>query len=144
MSAGQVHDSPLLTALLDQLSVPRVGPGRPRTRPDALLADKAYGSRAHRSRLRAAKVTVVIPEKSSSVGARKRRGRAGGRPPAFDAELYKQRNVVERSYNVFKQWRALATRYEKHAVIYRGVAVLRSSIIWLKALGDMPQSLMPS
>jgi len=64
--------------------------------------------------------------------------------PRFDAELYKQSNVVERSYNVSKQWRALGTRYDKHAVIYRGVAVLRSIIIWLKALGDMPQALMPS
>jgi len=138
VSAGQAHDSPLLPALFDQLSVPRKGPGRPRTRPDTLLADKDYASQAHRERLRAAKVTVVIPEKSTTVATRKRRGRAGGRPPAFDAELYKRRNVVERSYNTFKQWRALATRYDKHAVIYRGVAVLRSITIWLKQLGDMP------
>lgn len=138
VSAGQANDSPWLPALLDRLSVPRNGSGRPRTRPDALLADRAYTSRSDRARLRAAKVVVVIPEKSTNIAARRRRGRAGGRPPAFDAQLYKRRNVVERSYNTFKQWRALATRYDKHAVIYRGVAVLRSITIWLKQLGDMP------
>ena len=118
--------------------MPRMGARRPRIRPSALLADKAYGSRANRARLRAAKVATVIPEKSNSDAARKKRGRTGGRPPTFNAELYKQRNVVERSYNTFKQWRAIATRYDKLAVIYRGVAVLNAIITWLKALGDTP------
>jgi transposase len=138
VTGGQAHDSPVLPALLQNLAVPRVGPGRPRTRPDALLAGKAYGSRAHRDRLRAAKILVVIPEKSNSITAREARGQAGGRPFAFDAELYKPRNVVERSYNTFKQWRSLATRYDKLAVIYRGVAVLNAILTWLKALGDSP------
>jgi len=44
---------------------------------------------------------------------------------------YRRRNVVERSYNTLKQWRALATRYDKLALIFRGGAVLRSIIIWL-------------
>ncbi len=138
VTGGQAHDSPLLPVLLDSLSVPRPGPGRPRRRPDALLADKAYGGRPNRDRLRAAKITAVIPEKANADTVRKRRGRRGGRPPTFDAELYKRRNVVERSYNTFKQWRALATRYDKLAVIYRGVAVLNAIISWLKALRDTP------
>ncbi len=46
---------------------------------------------------------------------RMRRGRAGGRPPAFDREAYKQRNTVERCINRLKQWHGIATRYEKTA-----------------------------
>ena len=62
----------------------------------------------------------------------------GGRPPAFDAADYKGRNVIERGFNVNKQWRALATRYDKLAVVYRGGAVLRAITIWLPHLSDTP------
>ena len=138
VTAGQVNDGLVLPALLDHLHVPRLGPGRARVRPGVLIADKAYSARAHRARLRAAKVKTVIPEKADQVANRQRRGRRGGRPPAFDAVLYKSRNVVERGYNTFKQWRGLATRYDKLAVIYRGAAVLRAIVTWLKDLGDTP------
>jgi transposase len=37
----------------------------------------------------------------------------------FDSEAYKGRSVVEQSFNIFKQWRSLATRYDKLAIIYR-------------------------
>jgi putative transposase len=138
VTAGQVNDSPVLPALLDHLHVPRLGPGRARVRPDALIADKAYSARAHRERLRAAKVKTVIPEPADQIGHRQRRGSRGGRPPAFDAQLYKNRNVIERSYNTVKQWRGLATRYDKLAILYRGAAVLRAIVTWLKDLGDTP------
>ena len=58
-------------------------------------------------------------------------GSAGGRPPAFDAEDYKQRNVIERSFNWTKQWRGLASRYDKLALVYRGGLVLRTITLWL-------------
>ena len=64
---------------------------------------------------------------------RQRRGSRGGRPPAFDAETYRGRNVVERSFNLLKQWRALATRYDKHATIYRGAVVLAAIVAWLRS-----------
>ncbi len=70
--------------------------------------------------------------------ARTRRGAKGGRPVGYDTEAYKQRNVVERSFNVFKQWRGLATEYDKLALTYRGGVVLGAITIWLKALGDTP------
>ena len=110
----------------------RLGPGRPRTRPDALLGDKAYSSRANRDLLRTKRVKVVIPQPADQIAHRKRRGAAGGRPPSFDAATYKRRNVVERSFNDHKQWRGLATRYDKLAAIYRGGAVLRAITIWLR------------
>jgi len=78
---------------------------------------------------------AVIPQPSDQTGHRKRRGSTGGSPPALDKEDYKGRNVVERNFNIFKQWRALATRYDKLALTYRGGAVLRAVSIWLTALG---------
>lgn len=131
---GQANDSPMLPELLANLRVRRPGRGRPRTRPDALLGDKAYSARGHRQHLRARGIKTVIPEPSDQVRNRKRRGSRGGRPPAFDAETYRGRNVVERSFNTVKQWRGLATRYDKLAIVYRGAAVLRAITIWLKHL----------
>ncbi len=131
---GQANDSPMLPVLLEHLRVERVGPGRPRTTPDALLGDKAYSARAHRTLLRSRGVKAVIPQRSDQIRHRRRRGSHGGRPPAFDAKLYKGRNVVERSFNTVKQWRALATRYDKLAIVYRDAAVLRAITIWLKHL----------
>lgn len=121
----------MLKPLLAQLAVGRLGPGRPRTRPDAVLADKAYSSRGTRAMLRDRGIKVVIPQPSDQITHRKRRGSAGGRPPAFDATVYKGRNVVERSFNNHKQWRGIATRYDKLATVYRGAVVLRAITIWL-------------
>jgi putative transposase len=129
----------MLPVLLDRLRVPRCGPGRPRTCPDALLADKAYSSRGHRALLRERGIKAVIPERSDQQNNRLRLGSAGGRPVSYDTELYKNRNVVERSYESLKQWRGLATRYDKLAVIFRGGAILRSIVMWLRGpLGDTP------
>ncbi len=100
----------MLPVLLGYLRVARNGPGRPQTRPDALLADKAYSSRAHRTLLRERGITVVIPERADQQGHRARRGSQGGRPVSYDRERYKDRNVIERSYEQLKQWRGLATR----------------------------------
>lgn len=122
----------MLKTLLAHLAVARPGPGRPRTRPDALLGDKAYSSRANRSLLRSKRVKTVISQPSDQKAHRQRRGSAGGRPPAFDPVAYKGRNVVERSFNDHKQWRGLATRYDKLAATYRGGVVLRAITIWLR------------
>lgn len=132
LTGGQAGDSPMLKTLLEDLSVARLGPGRPRTRPDALLGDKAYSSRANRDLLRAKRVTTVIPQPSDQISNRLRRGSAGGRPPSFNVTTYKARNVVERSFNDHKQWRGLATRYDKLANVYRGGVVLRTIVIWLR------------
>ena len=128
----------MLEPLLSHLRVHRLGPGRPRTRPAALIGDKAYSSRGTRQLLRNKRVKTVIPQPSDQIAHRKRRGSAGGRPPSFDAETYKGRNVVERSFNDHKQWRGLATRYDKLAAVYRGGVVLRAITIGLRRSGDTP------
>jgi len=124
--------------LLAAVRVHRVGPGRPRTTPAAVIADKAYSSRANRALLRARGIRAVISEPSDQAGHRRARGSRGGRPPGFDPDAYKRRNVIERSFNALKQWRGLATRYDKLAITYRGGVVLAAIIVWLRALRDTP------
>lgn len=134
VSPGQAGDSPALQPMLAELRVARRGPGHPRTRPLLLRADKAYSARAHRAHLRRRGIKAVIPEPSDQAAHRKRRGSRGGRPVTYDAVEYKGRNVIERGINVVKQWRGLATRYDKHALTYRGAVVLAAILTWAKAL----------
>jgi transposase len=138
LGPGQGNDSPMFAPLLQALHVPRRGAGRARTRPDKTLGDRAYSSRANRALLRSRGITAVIPEPTDQIAHRKRRGRRGGRPVTYDVEVYKNRNVVERSINLFKQWRGLATRYDKLALVYRGAVVLAAIVTWLRHLGDAP------
>lgn len=128
----QAHDCLMLPHLLAAIAVPRLGPGRARTRPDRVVADKAYSCRATRELLRSRKIGAVIPDRSDQQANRKRRGRKGGRPISYDTEVYKGRNVVERSFNALKNWGGLATRYDKLALLYRGTAVLAAIITWLR------------
>ncbi|WP_197426461.1 IS5 family transposase [Microbacterium sp. PAMC 28756] len=116
LGPGQGGDSPMFEHVMNALRVPRLGGGRPRTRPDRALGDKAYSSRANRKLLRRRGIQAVIPERDDQIANRKRRGAKGGRPVTYDTEAYKRRNVVERGFNIFKQWRALATRYDKLAL----------------------------
>lgn len=132
VAAGQGGDSPMLIPLLGQLSVARLGPGAPRTRPASLSADKAYSSKAIRAHLRERKIAAVIPEPDDQIGHRLRRGARGGRPVSFDPVAYRNRNVIERAFNTMKNWRGLATRYDKHAVTYRGGVVLAAILAWLR------------
>jgi transposase len=102
---------------MNRLRVPRKT-GRPRITSDVVLADKAYSSRAIRRHLRRRGIRAVIPQPAYQAANRKRRGRLGSRPPAFDREAYKQRNTVERCINKLKQGRDLAIRYDKSATTH--------------------------
>jgi len=98
--------------------------------------DKAYSSRAIRSHLRERGITAVIPEPDDQKGHRTRRGSRGGRPVSYDPEDYRGRNVIERRFCHLKQWRGLATRYDKHAITYRAAVVLHAVIVWARHLSD--------
>nr|WP_234338038.1 IS5 family transposase [Streptomyces sp. NRRL WC-3725] len=132
LTPGNTNDSTVCEAVLDAVRVPRTGRGRPRTRPDRVPADKAYSSRAIRAWCRRRGIAVTIPERSDQVVNPLRRGSRGGRPPAFDAEAYKHRNVVERCFSRLKQFRAIATRFDKLADRYQAGLRLASLILWLR------------
>ena len=129
LTPGQRHDSTQLARVLDAIHVPRPGGrGRPRKRPDCLIADKGYSYPACRRLLRRRGIPHTIPERSDQ---RERRTRRPGRPLAFDRDAYRRRNVVERCISRLKQWRAVATRFDTRADNYRAIVVLASLLLWL-------------
>ena len=92
LTPGQTHDLACAEPLLEEVN------------PEALLGDKAYDADALRDTLAQRGITPVIPPKAN----RKT-------PPPCDFALYCERNLVERFFNKLKQFRAIATRYDKLA-----------------------------
>ena len=128
LTPGQWGDNPQLSVLLDAISVPRPAGGRPRTRPDRLIADKAYSHPSTRQLLRRRGVPHTIPERTDQHA--RRTGRPG-RPLGFDPAIYRRRNVVERCITRLKQWRGLATRFDQRAATFRAGVIIAALLMWL-------------
>nr|WP_191889415.1 IS5 family transposase [Streptomyces mutabilis] len=134
VTPGQRHDSVCARILLERIRVPRSGLGRPRCRPDQVIADKAYSSRGFRAYLRRRGIAHTIPEKADQRRHRLQRGSRGGRPPGFDRETYRRRNLVERCFNRLKGFRGIATRYDKTATSYEAAVSLASLLLWARSV----------
>ncbi len=121
LSPGQTHDSKMFGQVFDaqeSLVIRHLG------EPDALAADKAYGSRAIREMITEAGIEVVIPKKSNEAP-----------DPKFSRNLYRQRNVVERSFGWLKESRRIVTRFEKLAVSYLAMVHLAIILKYFRVLG---------
>lgn len=133
ITPGQRADCAQFQQVMNKIRVPRLTPGRPRTRPDSVSADKGYSNRLTRHYLRRRGIQHVIPEKADQAAHRVRRGKSGGRPPGFDKDRYKKRNTVERAINKLKSFRAIATRFDKRGYVYLGSVPAAALVIWLRS-----------
>lgn len=119
LTAGRRHEQEVFEALLEQGQVRRPKRGRPRIRPERVVGDKAYSSRKARRYLQRRGIGAVIPRR-----ANERRG-------PLDKEQYRDRNRVERLINRLKQFRRVATRYEKLVSNYLGMLTVAAIVLWL-------------
>ncbi|MFJ6530414.1 IS5 family transposase [Streptomyces longwoodensis] len=129
VTAGTRNDCTQAETVTDKIRVTRPGPGRPRVRPERVVADKGYSARTFRAYLRRRGIKATIPERVDQLAGRRRRRE---RPCGFDRAVYRRRNVVERCFHRLKQWRGIATRYEKQPGRYLAAITLASTLIWLQ------------
>ena len=129
LTPDQFGDNPQLEPLLGLHRQQHPLARRPRLR---LPADNAYSQPSTREKLRGRRIPHTIPERQDQKDRRKAKGTKGGRPPAFDHQIYAKRNTVERGYLRLKQWRGIATRYDKHALTFLGGVVLATTVIHLR------------
>ncbi len=120
LTPGQRHEATVFETLMDNGSVRRKGPGRPKLRPKRISGDKGYSSGKIRQFARRRGIRITIPRKKNE-----------RRTGPFDRTVYKQRNLVERLFNRLKQFRRLATRYEKRGENYRAMWVIGAILLWL-------------
>jgi transposase len=139
ISEGQRADCCFLEAVVDGVRVCQPGScagkrgrGRPRKRLGRTRLDKGYDSPLCRQSLRRRGIRHLIPEKSNVISCRQSRGSRGGRPCRFVSEEYADRNVVERCILRLKQFRRVATRYEKRAAMFEAVVTLAAIMLWIR------------
>ena len=131
LTPGNINDTTMLADTIERIRVPGPSLGRPRTRLERVLADKGYPSRANRAYLASRGIKSTIPDRDDQKKHRANRGSAGGRPTGFDADIYKGRNVVERSFSRLKNWRGIAMRSDKTARNYQAGVTLAVILIWI-------------
>jgi transposase len=117
----------MLESLLDGVKIGGK-PGRPRTRFETVSGDKGYDGAAKRDAIRSRGSMPLIPHR------KKRDGTYPESPEVFDKEQYRRRNVVERLIGRLKEYRRIATRYDKLAESFRAFILLGFIRIWTQNL----------
>ncbi len=120
LTAGPGHEAVVFEQLMIQAAGQRVAPGRPKQRPQRVVADKGYRSRQIRAYLRRRGIRHTLPHQVTE-----------HRTGAFDRAIDRSRTIVERLINRLKQYRRSATRYEQRAENYLAMLLLAAIIIWL-------------
>ena len=120
LTPGQQHESTVFEQLMEQGAVKRPQRGRPKLRPKRVVGDKGYSSGKSRRYLRRRGIRYTIPRKKNEQ-----------RTGPFDREIYRERNRVERLINRLKQFRRLATRYEKRGKSYHAMWVIAATLLWI-------------
>jgi transposase len=120
LTPGQRHEAVIFPQLMEGGAVKRVGRGRPKRRPKRIVGDKGYSRRSNRAYARRCGIRTTIP--------RKRNERRTG---PFDRAIYRLRNRIERLINRLKQFRRLATRYEKRAENFKAMWLIAAILLWL-------------
>ena len=123
LDSAQPHEITLAEQTLKTIRVPQKH-GRPRTRPKALAADKAYDSRAFRTGLRKRGIRTAIP----TFERRKRKKPKRGRPIQV-GPLYQSRWKVERAFAWMDNYRRLVVRWERSLHIYKAFCLV-AFILW--------------
>lgn len=113
LTAGQANDAPQAESLLEGL------------RTGCVIADRGYDSQKIIEKVEEIGAKAVIPPKSN------RRARRD-----YDKELYKQRNLIERTFNKLKRFRRIATRYDRKAVYFKSFLYLAASLMWIDPIVD--------
>jgi transposase len=120
LTPGQRHEAVIFEQLMESGAVKRQGPGRPKRRPQRVVGDKGYSSGKIRQYARQHGIRITIPRKQHEC-----------RTGPFDRAIYRLRNRIERLVNRCKQFRRLATRYEKRAANYRAMWLIAATVLWL-------------
>jgi transposase len=123
LTPGQRHEAVVFEQLLETGAIKRRGPGRPKRRPHRIIGDKGYSSRRIRRYARQHGIRITIPRKRNE-----------GRTGPFNRARYRRRNRIERLINRCKQFRRVATRYEKRAVYYQAMWLIAATILGLRVL----------
>lgn len=125
LSEGAAYDGAYLHPLLKEVTIAQKR-GRPRTKPREIVADKGYDAAALRGKLRKRGIRAMIPEKRIAQGRKK------GPHYRFDKDTYKKRAVIEQSIGWLKEYRRIATRYEKLALSFLAMVKLACIKFYLK------------
>ena len=125
LEAASPAEVPLLEQALDTVAVGRPGkPGRPRKRPDRLIADRGYDSKPLRARLARRGIEPIIPARSTHQRATHQEGRKLRR--------YRRRWIVERTFAWLGHFRRLVVRYERLITTYAGFFHLACALLTLR------------